>query len=205
MVRINFLPYRQQKRQQLKAAFFGLMLLFVVAALLLAAAVGAWNARQASLQDERNHLLQNAIGSLDQKIVSIASLKQDIARLKARAQAVAVLQHQRNEAVHLLDELIKQTPQGVYLKAFKQEERSCSITGYAQSQERVAGFLSKLGSQSRWLEKPELIEIRRDPVEQGGAVEFTISVGIKRPAAVGLPLSREGEGSTAKRIEDGHF
>lgn len=185
MIRINFLPHRKAKRQQLKAAFHALMVMFALLGLALVGAVGVHNAHEVSMQHERLQLLQSANHGLDQKIISISTLQQDIARLKALAQAVQALQRQRNEAVHLFDELVRQTPQGVSLTSFKQEEQSVSMAGSAQSQERVSGFLSNLGSQSRWLERPELIEIRRTPVEPGGAVEFTIRVGIRHPAVQG--------------------
>ena len=95
------------------------------------------------------------------------------------------MQGDRNQPVYLMDELVKQTPEGVYLKVFKQDGQRVSMSGFAQSQERVSEFLRNLAGRSPWLEKPELIEVRATLLEKSKSarkvVEFTIIVGIKRP------------------------
>ena len=130
-------------------------------------------------------MLSNANAELDKKIVAIATLKQEIEALKARQQAVEDLQGDRNQPVYLLDELVKQTPTGVYLKSFKQEGQRVTLTGYAQSQERVAELLRNLAGNSPWLEQPDLTEVRAATLQQSKSgkkvVEFTLTVGIKRP------------------------
>src|SRR5471030_2613913 len=126
-----------------------------------------------------------AIVVLDKKIAEIATLKQEIEALKARQQAVEDLQGDRNQPVYLMDELVKQTPSGVYLKSFKQEGQKVAINGYAQSQERVSELLRNLAGVSPWLEKPDLIEVRSTGLGQGKTakkvVEFNLTVSIKRP------------------------
>jgi type IV pilus assembly protein PilN len=95
------------------------------------------------------------------------------------------LQGDRNQPVFLLDELVKQTPPGVYLKAFKQDGQKVSMQGYAQSQERVSELLRNLAGVSPWLEKPDLIEVKSTGLGQGKTakkvVEFNLVVSIKRP------------------------
>ena len=146
---------------------------------------GAYNARAISIQEERNGALTSAIGELDKKIARIATLKQEIEALKARQQAVEDLQGDRNQPVYLLDELVKQTPAGVYLKGFRQEGQKVTVDGYAQSQERVSELLRNLAGASPWLEKPELIEVKAAALTQGRAVrkvvEFNLIVNIRRP------------------------
>ncbi|MFM9435565.1 type IV pilus assembly protein PilN [Janthinobacterium sp. CG_23.3] len=185
MIRINLLPHREEKRQQRKAAFLALLGLCAVAGAAVVLAVGGYNARRLSIQDERNGAIKAAIIELDGKIVEIATLKQEIEALKARQQAVEDLQGDRNQPVFLLDELVRQTPDGVYLRAFKQEGQRVNMNGYAQSQERVSEFLRNLAGNSPWLERPELVEVRSTGLGQGRSakkvVEFTLVVGIKRP------------------------
>ena len=185
MIRINLLPHREAKRKQKKSAFVALMALGGILGGAVVLAVGGYNATRIGIQNERNGVLTAANAELDKKIVAIATLKQEIEALKARQQAVEDLQGDRNQPVYLLDELVKQTPSGVYLKGFKQEGQRVTLTGYAQSQERVAELLRNLASNSPWLEKPDLTEVKSATLQQSKTgkkvVEFTLAVGIKRP------------------------
>lgn len=184
MIRINLLPHREEKRKQKKAAFLALMVSCAILGAVVVLLVGAYNARRVAVQNERNLVITQANAALDKKIVEIATLKQEIEALKARQQAVEDLQGDRNQPVYLLDELVKQSPDGVYLKAFKQDGQRVSMSGYAQSQERVSEFLRNLAGHSKWLERPELIEVRAATLEKSKVirkvVEFIIIVGIKR-------------------------
>lgn len=184
MIKINLLPHREEKRKQKKSAFVALMALSAVIGVLLVIAIGGYNARRIAIQEQRNGALSAAIVELDKKIVEIASLKQEIEALKARQQAVEDLQGERNQPVYLLDELVKQTPQGVYLKSFKQEGQRVSVSGFAQSQERVAELLRNIAGNSPWLERPDLTEVRAATLAQSKTgkkvVEFTLNLHIKR-------------------------
>ena len=158
MILINLLPHREAKRKQKKAAFAALMVLGALAGGTIVLLVGAYNQSRISVQNERNHVLQQANSELDVKISKIASLKSEIEALKARQQAVEDLQADRNQPVYLLDELVRQTPEGVYLKSFRQDGQRVLLNGYAQSQERVAELLRNLSGSSPWLERPDLTE-----------------------------------------------
>ena len=185
MIRINLLPHREAKRKQKKAAFAALMALGGIAGAAVVLGVGAYNATRIGIQSERNLVLSTANAELDKKIVAIATLKQEIEALKARQQAVEDLQGDRNQPVYLLDELVKQTPSGVYLRSVKQEGQRVTLSGFAQSQERVAELLRNLAGSSPWLEKPDLTEVKAAILQQSKVgkkvVEFTLTVGIKRP------------------------
>jgi type IV pilus assembly protein PilN len=185
MIRINLLPHREAKRKLKKAAFAALMALGGILGVAVVLVVGGYNASRISIQNERNLVLKNASAELDKRIVAIATLKQEIEALKARQQAVEDLQGDRNQPVYLLDELVKQTPSGVYLKGFKQDGQRVTLLGVAQSQERVAELLRNVGGASQWLERPDLTEVRAVPLAQSKTgkkvVEFTLVVGIKRP------------------------
>ncbi|MBV7539305.1 PilN domain-containing protein [Duganella sp. sic0402] len=184
MIRINLLPHREEKRKRKKQAFYALLALGGVIGVGVVLLVGGYNARAIGIQDARNQELQTAIAGLDKKIAEIATLKQEIEALKARQQAVEDLQGERNQPVYLLDELVKQTPPGVYLKAFRQEGQKVAIDGYAQSQERVSELLRNLAGVSPWLERPDLIEVKSTALGQGKTakkvVEFNLNVFIKR-------------------------
>lgn len=185
MIRINLLPHREERRKQRKAAFLQLMLLSAILGAAIVLAIGGIIAAKISNQNQRNEFIKAENAKLDEQIKEIATLKQEIEALKARQQAVEDLQSDRNQPVYLMDELVKQVPEGIYLRAFKQENQRVVINGYAQSNERVSELLRNVGNNSPWLERPDLIEIRSTSLGQGKdskkVFDFTINVGIKRP------------------------
>jgi type IV pilus assembly protein PilN len=192
MIRINLLPHREEKRKQRKQAFAALLVLGGLVGAAIVLMVGGYNARAITVQEQRNNELKTAIKGLDVKIAEIASLKAEIESLKARQQAVEDLQADRNQPVYLMDELVKQTPPGVYLKSFKQEGQKVTLNGYAQSQERVSELLRNLAGNSPWLERPDLIEVKAATLGQNKntgrkVVEFNLTVNIKRPRDKDLP------------------
>ncbi len=185
MIRINLLPHREAKRKQKQSAFVALMALGGLAGVCFVLLVGAWNASRIAVQDERNLVLKTASAELDKKIADIKTLKEEIEALKARQQAVEDLQGDRNQPVYLLDELVRQTPEGVYLKSFRQNGQLVTLNGYAQSQERVAELLRNVSGNSPWLERPNLTEVKVATMGQSKTgrkvVEFQMDVAIKRP------------------------
>ncbi len=187
MIRINLLPHREEKRALRKKAFYALLGLGFGLGATVVAMVGGYNARAISIQGLRNEELKGAIVELDKKIVEIKSLREEINALKARQQAVEDLQADRNQPVYLMDELVKQTPPGVFLKTVKQEGQKVTLSGSAQSQERVSELLRNLSGNSPWLERPDLVEVKAGTIggkDKGGGraiVEFQLSVMIKRP------------------------
>jgi type IV pilus assembly protein PilN len=209
MIRINLLPHREARRKQNKNAFFRMLILAAIFGAAVVFAVWAFINSKINDQDARNAYITAENKKLDKQIEEIASLKQDIDALKARQQAVEDLQGDRNQPVYLLDELVKQVPEGIFLRSFKQEGQKVSMIGVAQSNERVSELLRNLTSNSPWLEKPELIEIKASTVAQGKdtkkVFDFTMNVGIRRPkdkdskdkAAAGNPAATTADKAKA--------
>lgn len=156
---INLLPHREAARKRRREAFFASLGVSALIGGALAGAVYLWYAAQISEQQSRNMVLQTEIKKLEAQIKDIATLQQEIAALRARQQAVEDLQADRNMPVHLLNELVKQLPDGVYVTSVKQDNQTVSITGQAQSNERVSELLRNLSNNSPWLTRPELVEI----------------------------------------------
>ena len=184
MIRINLLPHREARRKQNKSAFYAMLVLAGLIGLIAVGLVGAVLQTKLEIQNQRNRVIKEANAELDTKIAEISKLKQEIEALKARQQAVEDLQSDRNQPVYLMDELVKQTPEGVYLKGFRQEGQKITLNGYAQSNERVSELLRNLSNSSEWLERPDLQEIRLASIGSGKAAkkvyEFGMVVGIKR-------------------------
>src|SRR3954453_7632661 len=109
-----------------------------VAGLVISAGIWLWYGAQISNQEARNTLLSGEIKVLEVQIKDIATLQAEIAALRARQQAVEDLQADRNMPVHLLNELVKQLPDGVYVTNLRQDNQTVTIQGSAQSNERVS-------------------------------------------------------------------
>ncbi|MBA3771149.1 MAG: PilN domain-containing protein [Ramlibacter sp.] len=159
MILINLLPHREAARKRRREAFFGALGASAVAGGILAGAIFLWYAAQISNQQSKNMVLQTEIKRLEGQIKDIANLQAEITALRARQQAVEDLQADRNMPVHLLNELVSQLPDGVYVSSVKQDNQTVVIQGTAQSNERVSELLRNLGNNSQWLTKPELVEI----------------------------------------------
>ena len=160
IVRVNLLPHREQKRQRQKQAFFLMTGLSAAAGAALVLLV--WSVLEGYVDNQkgRNKLIADENRRLDAQIKEIATLRQEIEALRARQKAVEDLQADRNEPVYLLDELTRQTPEGIYLRSIRQEDRKVTIAGWAASNERVSEFLRNLTNNGRYVERPELIEIK---------------------------------------------
>src|SRR5947207_6563652 len=181
MVRINLLPHREQKRQARQRQFDSLA---VGLAILGIAIVGLGHvviAARIDNQNNRNNLLKTEIAKLDEQIKEIDRLRDQTQALLARKQVVETLQANRTEAVHLLDQLVRQLPDGVYLKSVKQQGSRVTLVGYAQSNARVSTLMRNVES-SPWLASPDLIEIRSIALDKQKVNEFTLAVQIKRQA-----------------------
>lgn len=186
MIMINLLPHREERRKRKKIAFYAGL---GVAAVCGLAIVGVWYLIVQQViagQKQRNEFLTTEIAKLDVQIKDIASLKAEIASLKARQKAVEDLQIDRNVPVHVLNELVRQVPEGIYITALKQDNQTLSVAGIAQTQERVSEMLRNTAYNSEWLVKPELVESKATTVqgankEQKRLFDFGIRLTVKRP------------------------
>lgn len=190
MILINLLPHREATRKRQKEQFFTQLGLSALLGGVVCGAVFVWYQGQISAQQDRNAFLTTENARLDNEIKDIASLQAQIASLRARQTAVEDLQGDRNLPVHLLDELVAQLPDGIFLTSMKQENQSVLLTGTAQSQERVSELLRNLANNSPWLSKPDLVEIVAATLsdsnkEQKRVSNFTIRASLVRPAAAG--------------------
>ena len=185
MILINLLPHREAARKRRREAFYTALGFSGLAGGVIAGAIFLWYAAQISAQQDKNTVLQTEIKRLEGQIKDIATLQAEIAALRARQQAVEDLQADRNMPVHLVNELVKQLPDGVYVSSLKQDNQVVSITGTAQSNERVSELLRNLGNNSPWLTRPELVEITAgsvalSPRDQRRVANFTMRVRLLR-------------------------
>jgi type IV pilus assembly protein PilN len=198
MVRINLLPHRAEKRALRRRDFYVLIGLAFGAAVVAGVAVYFVINGYIGVQNDRNEFIKVENKKLDEQIKEIASLRSDLEALKARQQAVEDLQADRNLPVHLLDELVKQVPEGVYLQTIKQDNLRVSLTGLAQSNERVSELLRNVSNNSAWISAPELVEIRAVTQRDNKRLFlFTVNVTINRPRDSKSPPPARTAGAAA--------
>jgi type IV pilus assembly protein PilN len=184
-IKINLMPHREALKDGRKKAFFARALL--IAALAAVLMLLAWQLidQYVRTQLEKNSFISTEIKKLDAEIAQIATLQQEIDALKARQKSVEDLQSDRNLPVYVFDELTTYVPEGVFLKSIRQDGRKVTMTGTAQTQERVSEMLRNFTNASVWLENPELLEIKLGSTSttiksSDKLYDFTIAVQAKR-------------------------
>jgi type IV pilus assembly protein PilN len=182
MIRINLLPHREIRRKQQQQRFTIALAAVAITGALLAYGVYWHLGNNYDEHVSRNKYLTDEITKVDKEIAEITRLKEQTASLLARKQVVETLQSNRSETVHLLDQLVRQLPDGMYLKSVKQQGARVVINGVTQSQARVSTLMRNLES-SQKLGNPALIEIKALPQGTIRANEFTMNVDIIRPKA----------------------
>jgi len=203
MIRINLLPHREQKRQARQRQFVSVAVGLAILSLAVVGLVHVIFVTQIENQQGRNNLLKAEIAKLDEQIKEIDKLREQTQALLSRKQVVETLQTNRTEAVHLLDQMVRQLPDGVYLRNLRQVGAKVTAVGYAQSNARVSTLMRNIEA-SPWLTQPELVEIKSVPLpgakdKDARVNEFTLTFQLKRaaPPADIKPLSAPAEGGAA--------
>jgi type IV pilus assembly protein PilN len=195
--RINLLPHREERRKRSRQHFAVLGGLTAALGLAIVGAGYLYINGMIDRQNDRNAFLKSEIAKLDKEIAEIKKLKDEIAALLARKQIIETLQADRAQTVHLLDQLVRQMPEGVYLRSLKQKGLGVSLQGYAQSNARVSTLMRNIES-SPWLTSPTLIEIKAAKVGSKRLAEFNMNLQLKRvqlkeaPKAAAKPPAKKG-------------
>ena len=192
MILINLLPHREVARKRRKDIFNVALGAAALTGGLISGGIYLWYEAQTAAQRDINQLLQTEIKQLEVQIKDIANLETEIAALRARQQAVEDLQADRNMPVHLLNELVNQLPDGVFVASMKQDNQVVTLQGSAQSNERISELLRNLANNTPWFTKPELVEIvsstiALSPREQKRVANFTMRVRLVRASESAKP------------------
>jgi type IV pilus assembly protein PilN len=181
-VRINLLPHRELKRRRQRDAFLLLLMITVAIGSSLVFAVYGVIGGRIDQQADRNKYLDSEIAKLDKQIQEIQKLREQTQAMLARKKVVETLQGNRSEAVNLLDQLVRQLPEGVHLRSVRQTGATVHLAGYAQSNARVSSLLRNLEA-SPWLQEPSLVEIKAATTGNARLNEFTVNVKLTRASA----------------------
>jgi type IV pilus assembly protein PilN len=200
MIRINLLPWREARRKAHNLQFYILMGMVAGLAASIVLLVHGYYATRISTQTERNRFLKDENAKLDKEIEEIKKLKEEIQALLSRKQVIETLQADRAQTVYLLEQLVRQIPDGVYLRSIKQTGIKVNLSGYAQSNARVSTLMRNLEA-SPYLENPDLVEIKVANINNKRLSEFTMNVSIKRqqaePVAARGGAAKAGAGKAA--------
>jgi type IV pilus assembly protein PilN len=192
--KINLLPHREERRKRARTHFAVLGGMTAALGIVIVAAVWFVYQQRISAQEDRNKFMKSEIAKLDKEIDEIKEVKEKINALLARKQVIETLQADRVQTVYLLDELVRQMPEGVFLKSVKQKGPGIELIGYAQSNARVSTLMRNIES-SPWLANPNLVEIKAATLGKMRISEFNLKLALKRPAAAD---SKDGAKDGAK-------
>jgi type IV pilus assembly protein PilN len=180
--RINLLPHREERRKRARVHFGVMGAMTAALGIVIVGAVWFVLQQRISAQEDRNKFMKSEIAKLDKEIDEIREVKDKIAALLARKQVIETLQTDRVQTVYLLDELVRQVPEGVFLKSVKQRGPGVALIGYAQSNARVSTLMRNIES-SPWLSDPNLVEIKAVNLGKMRISEFNLTLKLKRPVA----------------------
>jgi type IV pilus assembly protein PilN len=184
MIRVNLLPHRAERRRAKQLQFIVFSVISIVSGALIVGVVHAALDARISYQERRNTYLKQEITVLDRQITEIKKLREQTQALLARKNVVENLQSTRSDVVHLLDQMLRILPEGIYLKTLKQSGNRISIVGYAQSNARISTLMRAI-EDSPWLDSPNLVEIHATAATtpNGRASEFSMGFNQKKQAA----------------------
>lgn len=183
MIRINLLPHRAEKRKARQVQMIAFSVISLILGALVVGLVHAAINTQISYQERRNQYLKQETDKLDKQIAEIKKLREQTDALLARKTVVEDLQTTRSDVVHLLDQMLRILPDGVYLKAIKQSGNKINLVGYAQSNARVSTLMRAI-EDSPWLDSPSLVEIHATTANGARLSEFTLNFNLTKQAPV---------------------
>ncbi|MGL4603742.1 MAG: PilN domain-containing protein [Iodobacter sp.] len=198
MIRINLLPHREQKRAARQSRYLILLGMTSLAAIAVVVTGYLFYAARIETQAKRNEFLTSENIKLDREISEIEKLKAEKQSLLDRKKIVERLQSGRSEAVLAMDQLVRQTPEGIYLREARANNDQLTLIGYAQSNARVSTLMRNLND-SEIFEQPVLIEVKAVQVGNQKLSEFMLTIKITRTAdeasTASAPAQRKHQGN----------
>lgn len=177
MTRINLLPWREERRQELKRQFFvilfGMALIGAGCVYLVELNVQG----QIENQRKRNDFVASETKKLDAQIKEIEELKKKRERLVERMNVIQDLQGNRPVIVHVFDQMAKTIPDGVFYKSVSAQGDKFTIQGLAEANNRVSNLMRNLNS-SPMFENPSLSNVTAE--ERGDEVWSSFSLSVKQ-------------------------
>lgn len=193
MIRVNLLPHRAEKRRARQLQFMILSGISLVLGMMVVGFVHVAISTQISYQERRNEYLKQEIVVLDKQIAEIKKLREQTQSLLARKTVVENLQSTRSSVVHLMDQMLRILPDGVYLRSLKQNGNKISVIGFAQSNARVSTLMRAI-EDSPWLDSPTLVEVHASTTAGARLSEFSLNFNltVQETAPASIPAKPAG-------------
>jgi len=164
MAKINLLPWREERRQELLKDFLTMLGFAAFCAVVTVLLLHFYHSQLIARQNARIAFVDKRIDEVDKKIVEIKELEKQKERLLSRMRAIESLQRDRPVIVHLFDEIVRSVPEGMTITRLTQIGTEITIEGEAQSNARVSSFMRKI-EKSDWINKAKLKVIKEKKVK----------------------------------------
>jgi len=178
LAQINLLPWRDERRQELKKEFLSVVsFVFVVGVALVLLGDRVLNS-QIDEQYSRNKYLTEHIATLNKQVAEIRDIQKKRDQLLDRMKVIQELQGNRPFIVRILDQLVRTVPDGVFYTKLIIRDTDIAISGIAASNNRVSSLMRRLDA-SDWLTDPNLDAVRAAPNYGDQTTTFDLTVRVQ--------------------------
>lgn len=178
MANINLLPWREEAREKQKRDYIGVLtLVFLMSALVVFLSL-SFIELMTENQQQRNAYLQAEISLLDAQIAEISKITERKKDIERRTDIILNLQQSRNLPTHVLDELVRIVPPGIYLSSIEKKGSILWIEGRSESNNNVANLMRKVKT-SLYLDDPSMQSIVAQNEELRLLQRFTLRIAIR--------------------------
>ena len=183
MATINLLPWREERREELKKEYFIILGAFAAAGVIVVLVWQFMLSSDIEYQQGRNKFLGQRIAELQEQVKEIKALKEKKQALIERMKVIQSLQGDRPAIVHIFDEAVRTLPDGVYFTSMSRSAKSLKLKGVAESNNRVSSLMRSLDA-SEWFANPNLEVVTANRRFGEGANNFEMKVTITQPATL---------------------
>ena len=182
MAEINLLPWRDERRAELKQEFLAVLGVVVAFAGLVVFLMDIFVSGQIQNQIDRNAYLQDNISALNKQVEEIREMQRKRTQLLDRMTVIQELQGNRPVIVRILDQLVRTVPDGVFYTDVTARGQVITISGIAESNNRVSSLMRRLDA-SDWFKEPNLEGVKAEPEYGEQATTFNMTVKLQLPSA----------------------
>ncbi|PCI50908.1 MAG: pilus assembly protein PilN [Moraxellaceae bacterium] len=175
MTRINLLPWREELRKEKQREFITIIVSIAVLTGLVMWSGNGMVESNINKQQVRNQFVSKELKKLDKRIEEIKDLQERREELEERMEVIQRLQGDRPVIVHMLDDLARQIPEGVFYTKVEKKGNVFHIEGIAESNNRISKLMRNFEA-SDWFKDPNLASVKADETNGRSVNYFKLSV-----------------------------